>query len=119
MTECDCLNDTCIIFGVHPMGRPKGTKTTMSQIKQANQAIEHHFFEPATLRFFNSRVGSIVYEGENGRLFFVTSEQCSDDHPRLYTLREALPDGSVETVGDFQGHESAAAAQQAIPKSEE
>jgi len=36
------------------------------------------------------------------------------DSPRLYTIRKAKEDGSVITIGEFQGYSSKAEAQKAI-----
>ena len=76
----------------------------MSEVRRANEDRGHYFFEPATLRFFRSRIGSTLYGGR----FFVTSEQHVSPmfgaDPRRYTVREAMPDGSIDTVGDFQAY---------------
>lgn len=72
----------------------------ITEIKAVNKAAGGHWFEPATLRFFRSRVESKVYGGK----YFVTSEQQDDLSQRKYTVREAHPDGSISTVGKFQGY---------------
>ena len=72
---------------------------TLAQIKQANKAAGFHFFSDRTMRFFGSRASRTIYNG----CLFVTSEQnIRDGQPRLYTIRRAMPDGSIETVGEFQ-----------------
>ena len=80
----------------------------VEDIERANERIGNHYFEASTMRFFNSRVLDGVYGGR----YFITSERCDwgGDHKRLYTVREALPSGKIETVGEFQGFTSAAAA---------
>lgn len=83
---------------------------TVKQVRQANKAIRHHFFEAATMRFFNSRVGRRVYRG----CYFVTSERREIYEPRLYTVRRVTEDGRVTTVGNFQAYKSARAARRAI-----
>ena len=45
--------------------------------------------------------------------YFWSSEQAPDQ-PRRYTVRRANPDGSVDTVGEFQAHATRAAAIRAI-----
>ena len=75
---------------------------TMADVKEANRAIGHHWFEPSSMRFFRSRVGQTLYGGR----YFISSEQFDDQSPRLYTVREVKPDGSIGTVGQFQGHRS-------------
>ena len=60
-----------------------------------------HWFDAAALRFFRGRVLPTVYEGPGG-IFFVSSEQYSDQTPRRYTVRKFKPeDGDVDTVGAF------------------
>jgi hypothetical protein len=87
---------------------------TIDEIKAANEALGHHWFSPSTLRFFRSRVLSTVYGGR----FFVTSEKRTGwrepDQPRLYTIRKASDDGSIETVGEFQEYRTARQAKAAI-----
>lgn len=80
---------------------------TMAAIREANEALGHHFFEPAAMRFFRSRIEGGPY-GYTG--YFVTSEQFDSDSPRLYTIRHANEDGSIATVGEFQAYATRAAA---------
>lgn len=65
-----------------------------------------HWFKPATLRFFKSRVGREAYLGVDGRWYFVSSEQ-GPRMPRRYTVR-AVDDGwaNIESVGGFQAYET-------------
>lgn len=80
---------------------------TISDIKRANKNAGQHWFEPATMRFFNSRVGSRVIEGR----YFISSEQFNGDTERLYTIREAVNGGTdIAQVGAFQMWESSAQA---------
>lgn len=85
---------------------------TIKEIKQANRASGGHWFDPDTLRFFRSRIDSTVYGGR----YFVSSEQYDDSTPRLYTVREAKPDGDVETVGEFQAYATRGEAISAISR---
>jgi len=73
---------------------------TMAQVKAANKAIGHHWFERSTMRFFNSVIESGLLRGR----FFITSERRELDFPKRYTVRRAQADGSIETVGTFQGY---------------
>ena len=78
-------------------------RRTMADVKRANKALGHHFFEPAALRFFDGRVGATLYGGR----YFVTSEQMhgsTGSLPRAWTVRAAHDDGSIHTVGEFQAH---------------
>lgn len=82
----------------------------IDDIRAANFALGHHWFSPDTLRFFSSRIGKTVYGGR----FFITSEQYNDNAPRLYSIREAKPNGAIETVGEFQGYATREAAIMAV-----
>lgn len=88
---------------------------TIDEIKRANDRAGFHFFEPDAMRFFRSRVLPTVY----GEGYFVTSEQFVTHYPeyhtepRAYTVRHALADGSISTVGEFQQYATAREAQKA------
>lgn len=82
----------------------------MEDVRQANAAIGHHWFSPDTVRFFNSRIGRSLYGGR----YFVTSERYEWDAPRLYTVRRANADGTIDTVGEFQGYATSYMAKRAI-----
>lgn len=79
---------------------------TYADLRRRNKAAGHHWFSPATLRFFRTHLEGSPYGGD----VFVTSEQFvgSDGtaDPRRYTVRRMLEDGTVETVGDFQQHDT-------------
>jgi hypothetical protein len=72
--------------------------TSMTQVKNANAQAGQHFFDASTLRFFRSRIGSRILGG----CLFITSEQFDYGYPRLYTIRKTLPNGHIDTVGEFQ-----------------
>ena len=80
---------------------------SISQIKAANSAAGLYFFSPDTMRFFRSRVASSTVYG--GR-YFITSEQFNAGSPRLYTIRRCNDNGSIDTVGEFQGYKTLKAA---------
>lgn len=80
---------------------------TIEDIKRLNKEGGKYFFSPDTMRFFRSRVGDTVYQGQGG-IFFVTSEQFAtySPHyrvdPRKYTVRQFIPEsGDVETVSEY------------------
>lgn len=74
---------------------------TIGNIKYNNAQAGYHFFEAATMRFFNSRILQAVYQGEGG-VFFVTSEKFDERSPRLYTVRKYDPaTRSIDTVDGF------------------
>ena len=91
------------------------TFKSVSEIKRANVALGHHFFDADAMAFFRSRVedGGKVYGGR----YFITSEQFEfrgEKFERRYTLRRANDDGSIETVfGQFQEHQTLSAAKDA------
>ena len=80
---------------------------TIQQIKDANKAIGHHWFEPGTLRFFNSRVSGPVIGN-----MFVSSEKGPDEI-RRYTIRKCT-NGAITTVGEFQAYATKAQALRAL-----
>jgi hypothetical protein len=81
-------------------------------VQRAHERKGGHWFDPGSMRFFKSRVGSEVYY-IGGRYFFTSSEKGPDD-VRRYSVREATAEGDVKTVGKFQGYSTAAAAVRAI-----
>jgi len=93
--------------------------STIHEIRRANARRGHHFFEPEALEFFSS----VVLPDVIGGRFFITSERyegsSGPDGPRLYTVREARPDGSIRTVGEHQGHATAALARRAAREQSE
>lgn len=76
-----------------------GPFATMKQVRLANAALGHQWFDPSALRFFRSRIGSTVYGGR----FFTSSEQ-GPNGVRLYSVRVVADDGSIDTVGEFQAY---------------
>ena len=80
---------------------------SIDHIKVANAERGHYFFDPATMRFFRSKIASRSVI--NGR-YFITSEQFDATSPRLYTIRICHDDGTIDTVGEFQQYETVAAA---------
>lgn len=100
------------------------TVHNISDIKAIANGAGSHFFDAATMRFFQSRVLDGVYapDGhdavEGSRFFFVTSERY-DDNPRHYavrvltllSVRDGRPAVDISTLGDR--HETAAQARKA------
>jgi len=81
-------------------------RVSMATIKRRTTG---HWFDPGTMRFFSSRVGQTGWEGPGGT-YFVSSEQFDSTSPRLYTVRRQKSGGDIDTVGEFQGYTSRAAA---------
>ena len=75
---------------------------TMGEVREANRAIGHHFFDGKTLGFFGSRIGRTLYGGR----YFVTSEDNWDKTARGWTVREVDWDGRIGTVGGFLAYSS-------------
>lgn len=68
--------------------------TSLQEIKDANRRAGYHWFDTCATGFFGSRYGSTIYGGR----YFISSEPFAWEGPRVYTIREALPDGSIDTV---------------------
>ena len=89
------------------------TYRTIGEIKAANARIGHFFFEPASMRFFSSKIASQTVYGEH---FFITSEQVvasdSTRFPRMYTIRSCYQ-GKCDTVGEFQQYSTLTEAKRA------
>jgi hypothetical protein len=80
---------------------------TTDHAKRNAREAGSHFFDADAMRFFRSRVLPTMY----GRCF-VTSESTGFDHAaRAYTVRISMPDGNVETVGEFNGYSDRRTAQ--------
>jgi hypothetical protein len=73
----------------------------MQEVREANVRADFHWFDASTLRFFDSHYGRTLYSPGS---FFLSSEK-GPNGIRAYSIRQAQPDGSIETVGEgFQGY---------------
>lgn len=82
--------------------------TSIDEIKSAHiAAADGNWFAKDAMRFFNSRIGGVVFPGEDGT-YFVSSEKFNDESRRYYTVRFiSNHDASmIETVGEFQAHDT-------------
>jgi hypothetical protein len=70
------------------------------------------WFSKDNVRFFSTTYpdGQTIWGGR----YFITGERYSDDSKRLYSIRRAEDNGSISTVGEFQGYATAAAARKAL-----
>lgn len=97
---------------------PTWRQFTIDEIRQYNARAGYHFFEPETMRLFNSRVLSDVYHVGDRWNIFITSERFmplyGEPAKRLYTIRQLREDGGIDKIGEFQQYPSAAAARRAI-----
>lgn len=85
------------------------TYRTTDEIRTAARVRGSHFFDPAAMRFFRSRIGLTVYGGQ----YFITSEQSGAHAPRRYTIRRVIStqaDFDIRNVGDYGSYASTAAA---------
>lgn len=82
---------------------------SIDEIRQTNRDAGQHFFDESTIRFFNSRIHDGVYEGR----YFITSEK-GPTNVRYYSVRRANEDGTITTMGEFQGYGNHRDAQHAI-----
>ncbi len=78
-----------------------GNFNQLFQIKRANENSGRHWFSKGAMKGFNSRVHDVVYSG----CVFVSSERndmpYSAPQPRVYTVRIAMADGSIQTYGSL------------------
>lgn len=82
---------------------------TIDDVIAANRRIGHHWFEPSTMRFFESTIETGILKG----CYFVSSE-TGPDRKTGYTLRVVRENGSVGTVGTFRAHKSVDDAKEAL-----
>ena len=93
----ECFTCACVRYL-----NTKAVRTSFKDIDQViffNDRIGHHFFDADTMRFFKSRIESVLIKNR----LFVTSDK-NEDNPRLYTIRYVKKAGQVETLGDFQAY---------------
>jgi hypothetical protein len=107
---------------------PYGEHQAIDQLIKLAERAGSHFFEPATMRFFRSRIDSDTWAGADG-WYWVSSEQfhTSDGqrHPRRYTVRRLFyrlnPEGQaididIDEIGEFQQYPTLARARTAARK---
>lgn len=78
----------------------------IADVIAANRQIGNHWFDRDTMRFFKTKIVSRLIAGKR----FVTSERGPHDARARFTIREARPDGTIDTVGKFQAYGTRAAA---------
>lgn len=81
---------------------------TIGELKALNRENGGCWFEAGSMRFFGTKIESGVIAGNR----FVTSEQPPHGS-RRFTVRSFDSEGSVDTVGEFCGYGSRAAAMDA------
>lgn len=70
--------------------------SSIDEIIKKNKNIGQYWFSTDTMKLFKTRISSKIYGGK----YFVTSDIFMYNK-RLYTVREAKPDGSIGTIGPF------------------
>jgi hypothetical protein len=89
-----------------PPSHGKKKRLGRAELKAAVRGVAPHFFDPETMRHFNSRLESDGYVGRDGYIYFVTSEMFEPSegpaHPRQYKVRRVTAVGvrTVDTVKD-------------------
>ena len=73
----------------------------MYQLERFHWSRGFHFFDGDTKRFFSSRIQSTP--PYKGRVFVTSERNTFSNDPRYYTVRCIRLDGSIETIGEFQG----------------
>lgn len=92
----------------------EAVSVTVADMRKFNSLRGFHFFEPASMRFFNSRVlGDTFPAADGSAVYFVTSERFDATTPRLYTVRVCRPNYTVDSASEFQEFASARAAKNA------
>lgn len=77
---------------------------TIQMIRQEMNERGSHWWSRGAFRFFRCRVLPTVYQGEGG-IYFVSSEQMSDESPREYSIRKYdSAERDIETIGKFGGY---------------
>lgn len=113
MVNVDEQQTQAMLANARPDQPAFGAMFNVDEIKRANAQAGYHFFDADSMRFFRSRVLDGVYGGR----FFITSEKNDGpgySYPRLYTVREFMPDGSIDSLGEFQAFSTPAQARRAI-----
>lgn len=91
---------------------------TMDDVIAANRQVGGHWFDRGAMGFFNCKIesGAVAIHDDVGRptrARFITSEKGPDE-VRRYSIREAQPDGTIDTVGEFQQYRTRDAARAAL-----
>jgi hypothetical protein len=80
----------------------------MDDLKALNAENGGCWFEPASMRFFKTKLETGILAGG----YFITSEKSPGD-VRAFTLRSFNEQGDVKTVGEFHAHRTKAQAMRA------
>lgn len=76
-------------------------RRTMADVRAANRAAGMCWFDRGSMAFFGSRIESNLIGGA----YFITSEKGAHaSDARRFSVRKALANGSIETVGEFRAY---------------
>lgn len=87
----------------------KRAVASIGELKALNEKNGGCWFEPATMRFFKTRIESGILKGK----YFITSEQNPSD-ARRFTIRTFDDEGGIDTVGEFHAHHTYREALEAL-----
>lgn len=82
---------------------------TIAEIRAANKAIGHHWFDRDTMAFFKSKIVSGVLTGPEGHRYFI-SRETNPAGLTMFSIRKSDDTGAIETVGEFHSHPTIRAA---------
>lgn len=82
----------------------------IDEVKSRASKGSPHFFDEGTLRYFSSRISDLCWT-KGDTIYFITSE--ADNGPtkhagsvRAFTIRTCDLGGDIQTIGNFQEHET-------------
>lgn len=107
-----------------PAPHVAGQFKTIAQIRRANRAIGHYWFDKDTMEFFGTIIDPVIYEGryfvtqDNPPAWQESAETSEFPYPIVarWTIRRANDDGSINTVGKFRQYHSSKSAHDAARK---
>lgn len=86
---------------------------SMDSIRRIVANTGSHWFEPASMRFFGTRLPQSGLRDVRGCIWFVSSEARTSG-PRKYSVRRFSPEGRMSTPGGFHTYATRAAANRAM-----
>lgn len=100
---------------VFKVKQKKPVKIPMWEIERKNIQIGHHWFEPATKRFFRSKIPNEAIKRGN-YAYFVTSETNPNNETKFSIRKADLKTGIIHTEGEFFKYNSRAEANMELKK---
>lgn len=84
------------LSGIKKIGSIKGGFKSMAELRKKSLSSGNHFFSPANMKFFSSKVETSLIAGR----YFITSDR-NHRNEKAFTIRMAKDDASILTVGSF------------------